>query len=526
MAKGPYKLKLTKLQWLSSVDAPAQGDGARALLIKRKGPHEEIEFSARVSKLNDELGLVFGHAFSSSLDGGATLHVDYQEDAIDPDFIKTAMEFMEAGGPTDVNHDCAPDGRIVFAWPLVPEVNAAMGIKSDVIGLAIAVKPSAETYAKFKSGELAGFSLYGTGTREPLGKQHKEPVTLKSAPTRVVKGSLYTDEVDGHQHEICVYDDGSFYVRYATAAGAEREHSHGIVYENGALTILADSGHSHVLADGQPSVAVVPADAIVVVAARDTRAGSASKSTRPTAPQQSGPTTEETMSNTPDLSKQLADLTKQNERLARIAKMSGAHKAHFDTLTGDDAEAFLAKSTADRETVVQKALEDDQPIWTGEVTKVAVRKRDGELALMLAKQNEMNAVALAKREAEIEKAEVASIAKAHLGKLAGDDETHAYIVASVRKGGGSAELVTKALTAMKGWNEIATVKATAPGSDGAGTGTATGSGDPMEALEKGLVAFAKANSITKNVWTDGLAKFVKTDEGAALKRAVDEATAG
>jgi hypothetical protein len=48
-----------------------------------------------------------------------------------------------------------------------------------------------------------------------------------------VKSTLYTDEIDGHQHEVCVCEDGTLYVRYATSAGADREHSHGIVFENG-----------------------------------------------------------------------------------------------------------------------------------------------------------------------------------------------------------------------------------------------------------------------------------------------------
>lgn len=163
----PFKLRLTKLAFLSSVDAPAQGEGAQALLLKS----DEVRITARVSKMSDELGLVFGHAFASSLDGGATKHVDVQNDAIDPDFLKTAMEFIEAGGPTDVNHDFEADGRIVFAWPLLPDVNEAMGIKSDVIGLAVAVKPSPETYARFKRGELKGFSIAGIGEREPLSDE-------------------------------------------------------------------------------------------------------------------------------------------------------------------------------------------------------------------------------------------------------------------------------------------------------------------------------------------------------------------
>lgn len=44
---------------------------------------------------------------------------------------------------------------------------------------------------------------------------------------------------------------------------------------------------------------------------------------------------------------------------------------------------------------------------------------------------------------------------------------------------------------------------------------------PYEALDRGLRKFCKANAIEKP-WTVGLAKFVATPEGAALKRAYDE----
>jgi hypothetical protein len=78
-----------------------------------------------------------------------------------------------------------------------------MGIEANVVGLAVAVKPSAETYAKFKSGELTGFSIAGTGIREPLEKA-KSPLGLHLHHGRssVIKATLYTDEQMGHQHTV------------------------------------------------------------------------------------------------------------------------------------------------------------------------------------------------------------------------------------------------------------------------------------------------------------------------------------
>ncbi len=168
MKKSPFSLRLKSLRFLSAVDSPAQSAIAHALIFKRDSG--EVTLTAKVAKLSDELGLVFGYAFASSLDGGTTPYVDAQNDAIDPDFLKAAMDFVAGGGATDINHDGHQDGRVIFAWPLLPDINMALGIESKTVGLAVAIKPSAATFAKFKSGELTGFSIEGTGAREPLAK--------------------------------------------------------------------------------------------------------------------------------------------------------------------------------------------------------------------------------------------------------------------------------------------------------------------------------------------------------------------
>ncbi len=510
--KKPYKLKLTKLEFLSSCDVPAQGDGAQALLLKRAD--DVFELRAKVAKTDDALGLVFGYAFSTSLDGGKTPHVDCQEDAIDPDFLKTVTEFIEAGGKTDVNHDFESDGKIVYAWPLLPEINAAMGIKSEKMGLAVAVKPSADTYKRFKSGELTGFSIAGTGIREPLEK----------AAGRVLKASLYTDIVDGHQHQICIWDNGEMYVQSATSEGAEMSHSHGIVRNaDGAIEILLDSGHTHQIAEGQADVVIVQPETIVVVQARAPRKPSvtvtvdesqlaralASKSTQPTTPRSVDPQVKETAVDPKD--QQIVDLTKRNERLDRIAKMSGAHKAHFDTLKDEAAEAFLAKSNADRDAEIAKALSDD-PIEVS-FDGVDYRKSAGAAVISLAKAAKANADLVAKQEIEKQ-------ATAHLGNTGGEDAMHqdviraihAYTKADLEKRG-------KMLAWCDGVNAIAKGRQKAPGSDGAGDVNVPT--DAYDALAKGLVAFCKAEKIEK-VWTDGLSKFTATEQGAALKRAYDE----
>ena len=149
-----FKLKLSKLDFCSLVDDPAQPN-AKTLLIKRKGSRDEVSATARLAKVNDELGLAFFWAFTSTnLDGSD--HFDLHGDAIDADFIKSAMDFMIDGGAVDEMHDgAATSGRVVFAMPMTPDIASAYNITTKQSGLMIAIKPSAQQLEKLKDGNTA-----------------------------------------------------------------------------------------------------------------------------------------------------------------------------------------------------------------------------------------------------------------------------------------------------------------------------------------------------------------------------------
>lgn len=224
-----------------------------------------------------------------------------------------------------------------------------------------------------------------------------------------------------------------------------------------------------------------------------------------------------------ELEKQVTDLTKQNERLGRIAKMSGAHKSHFDTLAGDNAETFLAKSDADRDVVTAEITkrndEADKVIYISKATGDVYKAKDDQRLVEMAKRMDVQAD-------EIEKADVRKAAVEILGGMPGDDATHDLIVRSLRKSGAKTEDIDKAIATLKGMKASSSIGKRASGSGGANPDVTNG--DPevaMENLEKGLKTFCKAQSITKNLWTDGLNAFVQTTEGAALKQAVDDSTA-
>lgn len=114
---------------------------------------------ADVLKVDDSLGLVFGWGIVCNQFGKA--YFDTQGDHIpESSMLEAATDFMLNSRVSGDMHVKA-DGSVVFAFPLTTDIAKAFGIESDVTGLMIAIKPSDEVLAKFKSGDYTGFSIGG-----------------------------------------------------------------------------------------------------------------------------------------------------------------------------------------------------------------------------------------------------------------------------------------------------------------------------------------------------------------------------
>ena len=127
----------------------------------------------RVAKVDEGLGLVFGWAIVCKVAGE-----DYYDLNIDragphagervPEHIpeavmtKAATEFMQTARVGNEMHEGPDKGTYVFAFPLTTDIAKAMGIQTEKTGLMVAYKPPADMLAKFKSGELRGFSIEGS----------------------------------------------------------------------------------------------------------------------------------------------------------------------------------------------------------------------------------------------------------------------------------------------------------------------------------------------------------------------------
>lgn len=230
-----FKLRLTSLKFISAVDLPAQ-ETATIALVKRAGAADEISATMRIAKLNEELGIAFGFALTSTVDGAP--YFDLQGDAIGEDeLVKVAAEYLEAGGAIDEQHDSVPDaGRLVFAYPLTTEIASSLGIETKKTGLLVGVKLAPDVLAKVKSGAITGFSIAGFGERTPLEK---------------AKRARLTAGANGHSH---VIDDDSIESGETSEEddfeGTGRKHRHSWTrLSSGAIQLGEALGHTHEVLD-------------------------------------------------------------------------------------------------------------------------------------------------------------------------------------------------------------------------------------------------------------------------------------
>lgn len=136
---------------------------------------DQFTASARIAKVDDELGLVFGYAVvCKELDltkaaGERVLveHYDTQGHHIPEDvMLKAATDFALNSRASKDMHKGEDIQTAVFNFPMTEEIAKALGITIEKSGWLIAIKPSPDILAKYKSGEYTGFSIGGSGQLE------------------------------------------------------------------------------------------------------------------------------------------------------------------------------------------------------------------------------------------------------------------------------------------------------------------------------------------------------------------------
>jgi hypothetical protein len=121
---------------------------------------------AQVVKVSPRLGLVFGYAIVSKVQGED--YYDHHGDHIPEDaMLKAAVNFMASERMAcdmherDENGEVVKAGQILFAYPMTQEIADSLDIVVKQTGLLVAMKPSPEVLKKFESGEYTGFSIGG-----------------------------------------------------------------------------------------------------------------------------------------------------------------------------------------------------------------------------------------------------------------------------------------------------------------------------------------------------------------------------
>jgi hypothetical protein len=511
--KPKHKLQLAKLSFVSVVDVPAQ-EHATTLLIKR-GVNGAAEASgstvARVVKVDDEIGVAFFWAFTSTVNGEPyyDLHGDH---IVETDVVKVCADFMSTCRASDEMHDGDATGTVVFGMPMTAEIAKAFGFDTGgKSGFMVGIKPAPDVLAKIKSGEYTGVSIEGLGWRAPApstktaassasGEARASNAALVAA--HVGKTAALTSAVQGHTHIVYGIDDAaSGFTSSENLPGVEEGgwHSHPWIRDGGVVVIGEVANHTHEIA--QTSAAV---SSRLVVTANSTTAQPTSKVAS---------------------MDEIASLKKQLAAALALASMTDAQKAHRATLTGATVDVFDAMTPADRENAVVAAKAADAVVYTTS-DGLEIRKSHGEVTLQLAKRaDEATKIAKAERDAR-EAVELAKRADATLASFAKDARVpllravEAIADEAVRK---TAVEALKAADAAIG--ETMRAHGHNPGHartvDGADFGAASASGNAGVDLANFVEKFAADNKIADE--NEAMERALKTSEGKRLYQAYERA---
>ncbi len=114
----------------------------------------------KVSGVDEDLGLVFGWGIVCKEAG--VDYYDVQKNHIpEPAMVEAVTDFMKGQRMAGEQHSRMDAGTIVHSFPLTTDIAKAMGLETTKTGWMVACAPDPAMLAKFKSGELTGFSIGG-----------------------------------------------------------------------------------------------------------------------------------------------------------------------------------------------------------------------------------------------------------------------------------------------------------------------------------------------------------------------------
>lgn len=131
-----------------------------------KSEGEGRDITATVAKVDESLGLVFGWAIVSKVDGKE--YTDTQGDHIPEEVaLKAIAKFMEGDRVAKAMHAGERIGQVVMAFPMTEEIMKSLGVQSEKTGVVVAMKPDSAAVLKLYSDKkYLGFSIGGRATYE------------------------------------------------------------------------------------------------------------------------------------------------------------------------------------------------------------------------------------------------------------------------------------------------------------------------------------------------------------------------
>lgn len=134
-------------------------------------------------------GLVFGWG-QISQNGDGSPHYDTDNQTFDDNdmLIDSWLDFMESGGQLNCNHDSQQIGKVVFAFPVTPDIADSLGLTCPQYGVIVGAKiTDPTTQQAYASGQLSGFSVGGFSKWANVSKMRFDGQSTKQ---RAVKFAL------------------------------------------------------------------------------------------------------------------------------------------------------------------------------------------------------------------------------------------------------------------------------------------------------------------------------------------------
>ena len=127
---------------------------------------DNFEFRSEVLKADAALGLVLGWGIVCKK--GGEDYFDTQGDCIpEESMLEATTDFMKSSRIAGTMHARTADGQVVKAgtvvhsMPLTQQIADIFKLSTEQTGWMVAIAPDPGMLAKFKNGELTGFSIGG-----------------------------------------------------------------------------------------------------------------------------------------------------------------------------------------------------------------------------------------------------------------------------------------------------------------------------------------------------------------------------